>query len=282
MGSVSSAAILRRLRASVDAGCPLVVAGVGSGLTARGAVSGGADVLAAYSTAIYRIRGLSTALAFLPYDDANALTLGVAREVILNAGTVPVLLGFGAHDPRWPLDVLLDKAEEIGAAGVTNEPFIGIYGTDLRAQLEAAGLGFSRELALIKQAVARGMLALGWAFNAHEAKEMAKVGAQLIGAMVGVTAGGPAGGTPLMSIDLAVESVCAMAQAAKEIREDAIVLAHGGPFNDPRSVAVLLASAPVDGYVTGSTAERMPVEAAVGEAIRQFKNVRSSPRPGEL
>src|SRR6516225_9544590 len=101
---MSSSETMARVRAVLASGSPVIVAGVGSGLTARGAASGGADVIAVYNTAVYRVRGVPTALAFLPYDDANTLTLAAAPEVIAAAGQVPVLLGFGAHDPRRSLD----------------------------------------------------------------------------------------------------------------------------------------------------------------------------------
>src|SRR5947209_13749850 len=112
---------MTRFAAVVDAGRPLVVAGVGSGLTARGAVEGGADALAVYNTAVYRVQGLPTALAFLPYDNANALTLRTVPEVVAVAGDVPGLVGVGAHDPRVRVDSLLDSIAALGAPGVTNE-----------------------------------------------------------------------------------------------------------------------------------------------------------------
>lgn len=267
-------AVTMRLRAALKEGYPIIVAGVGSGLTAKGAAAGGADILAVYNTAVYRIRGVPTALAFLPYDDANALTLAAAPEVIGAAADVPVLLGFGAHDPRVPLEGLLDQAQKLGAAGVTNEPFCGIYSDDLRKQLEAAGLGFSREVEMIRRAVDRGLLALGWAFNPDEARQMAEAGAQLVGAMIGVTAGGAAGGAALTPVDEAIERVAAMTAAAKAANPEVLVLGHGGPFNDPASVSLMLSRTEAAGYVTGSTGERIPVEISVAGAIREFKQTR--------
>jgi predicted TIM-barrel enzyme len=266
--------VLERLTAAIHRGEPIIVAGVGSGLTAKGAVAGGADALAIYNTAVYRIMGLPTALAFLPYDNANALTLRVAPEIMAVAGDVPVLVGLGAHDARRSLEALLDEVTALGAAGVTNEPFIGIYGDDLRSQLDAAGLGFEREVMLIGRAVERGMLALGWAFSPEEAGIMAKVGAQMVGAMVGVTGGGPAGGAALTSFDDAVNRIDAVYRAALDVREDVIVLGHGGPLNDPASVGELLQHTGAHGYVTGSTGERMPAEQGVAEAIRRFKSLK--------
>lgn len=263
-----------KLRRSATGEGLFVVAGVGSGITAKGAAAGGADVLAVYNTAVYRILGLPTALAFLPYDDCNALTLEAAPQILAQAGSTPVLLGFGVHDPRRKIDELLDHAQRLGAAGVTAEPFIGIYSDDIRAQLEAAGLGFSREVAFIEAAVRRGMLALGWAFTSDEARRMAEAGAQLVGAMVGVTAGGSAGGAAVISREETYDKISAMARAAKRINPDCLVLGHGGPLNDRESVAEAIEYTGMDGYVTGSTGERVPVEKAVAEAIRGFKSAR--------
>ena len=262
---------LLELRAS---GKPVIAAGVGSGLTAKGAVSGGADLLAVYNTAVYRIQGLPTALAFLPYDDANELTLSTAPQVMANSGDTPVLLGFGAHDPRRPIPLLVEQAEKLGAAGVTNEPFLGLYGYELRVQLENAGIGFSCELELIKFAVSQGMLALGWVFSADEAKEMAQVGAQMIGAMAGgITAGGSAGGVQTSSIDQAIEQIGSVVEAVKEYSQDILILGHGGPLADPESVSEVLRQTGADGYATGSSGERVPVERGVAEVVRRFKSI---------
>jgi predicted TIM-barrel enzyme len=266
-----------RIKVLLDArkaGHPVIMAGIGSGLTARGAVAGGADLLAVYNTAVYRIQGLPTALAFLPYDDANELTLSTAPEVMANAGDTPVLLGFGAHDPRKPVPMLVQHAERLGAAGVTNEPFLGLCGYELRVQLENAGIGFVRELELVQYAVSQGMLALGWVFSVEEAEEMVKAGAQIIGAMAGgITAGGSAGGVQTSSIDQAVEQVGAVVEAVKTIRKDILVLGHGGPLADPESVSEVLRRTGADGYATGSSGERVPVVSGVTDAIRQFKSI---------
>ena len=235
-----------------QAGIPIILAGVGSGLTAKGAVLGGADLLAVYNTAVYRIQGLPSALAFLPYDDANELTITTAPEVIASAGNTPVLLGFGAHDPRMPIPLLIEEAQRLGAAGVTNEPFLGLYGYELRVQLENAGLGFNRELELVEYAVSQGLLGLGWVFSTEEAEEMAKAGAQLIGAMAGgITAGGSAGGVQTSSIDQAVEQIGAIVETARTYSQDILVLGHGGPLADPESVSEVLRLTGADGYATG-------------------------------
>ncbi len=262
------------LKSSVANGSPIIVAGVGSGLTAKAARAGAADMIAVYSTAVYRIRGLPTSLAFLPYDDANALTLSVLPEILANVRDVPVLAGFGAHDPRMPVDRMLDQAQALGVDGVTNEPFAGIYGEDLSAQLETAGIGFTREVELIEQAAERGMLTLGWAFNPTEAKRMVAAGARFIGAMIGVTAGGQTGGQAITPLEAAAEAIEAMVLAAKQADKNAMVLGHGGPLNDPKSVQRVLELSGADGYVTGSTGERIPVEVGIADTIKQYKSLK--------
>jgi predicted TIM-barrel enzyme len=263
---VSRTSAVAALRRTIDEGTPIVVAGVGSGLTAQGAVRGGADLLAVYSTAVYRIIGAPTALAFLPYDDANALTLTVAPQVLVAAGQTPVLVGLGAHDPRQPVERLLDTIEALGAAGTTNEPFVGIYGEQLRSELDAAGVGFGREVELVRQASGRGMLTLGWCFSARDVSEMCQAGADLIGAMAGITRGS---GTPDDSS--ADARFAEMVEAARREKSDPIVLLHGGPLNDPEAVRAALGRTGADGYVTGSSAERQPVASAVAAAVAAFK-----------
>lgn len=270
----NGAAILETLLITRRKGSPIIAAGVGSGLTAKGAAAGGADLLAVYNTAVYRVRGLPTAMAFLPYDDANQLTRQAAPEVLANAGDVPVLLGFGAHDPRVPVENLVQEVKSMGAAGVTNEPFLGLYSEDIQAQLNANGLGFQRELALIRQAVLSGLLALAWTFTPEEAGLMAEAGAQIIGAVVGVTAGGAAGGSLSTARDQAVMTIKNIAASARSVREEIIILGHGGPLNSPEAVDDITNAAGADGYATGSTGERIPVVNGVAEAIQQYKAIR--------
>jgi predicted TIM-barrel enzyme len=266
-------ALLAKLRAEREAGRPVIVSGVGSGLTAKAACSGGADLLAVYNVAVYRIRGLPTALAFLPYDNANELTMAAAPEILANCGDLPVIFGFGAHDPRYNPQALVQRAFAAGAAGLTNEPFLGLYGDELQAQLEAAGLGFSREVALLKCCVEAGGLALSWVFSVEQAQAMAQAGVQIIGVVTGVTAGGAAGGASTTSLSNTIDLVRAVVQGLKQDRKNIFVLGHGGPLNDPASVEAMLRETGADGYATGSTGERMPVEAGVAQAVRQFKSV---------
>ena len=259
----------------IQLGGTLVVAGVGSGITAKGAQKGGADILATYNTAVYRIQGLPTAMAFLPYDDCNALAFAVLPQVIAAAGETPVMVGIGAHDPRQDIARLVDRAKQSGAAGVTNEPFIGMYEGDLRRQMEAAGFGFSREVDLIRTAARADLLTLAYVFTPEEAVEMAYAGADFIGAMVGgVTSGGSAGGAATVGLDEAAETVRSIIEALRRAGRACPVLVHGGPLNDVAPVQYVLNETEAVGYVTGSTGERIPTELAVREKISSFKSIR--------
>ena len=253
------------------AGEAIVVAGVGSGITAAAAKAGGADLLATYGTAVYRILGVPTVLAFLPYDDANKLTLELLPTVVERAGDLPVIGGLGAHDPRRSLASLVGAARDAGASGVTNEPFAGIYGPAFRAELEATGYGFARELAMLDLAAREGLLTLGWAFDPDEARRMAGAGVDVVGTMTGITGAGADAG--------AMDAFAAMVRAARDENPGTIVLLHGGPLVDPPSVAAALTATGADGYATGSSAERGPVFAGVRDAVAAFKRLRTAGSP---
>lgn len=252
----------------------IVAAGVGSGATAAAAVAGGADLVAYYNTAAYRVRGLPTALSFLPYDNCNDLAHIVSGEVVSAvAGRVTVLAGVGAHDPRVPLGRLLDQAAADGADGVMNEPFITIYGPEVRDPLEEAGLGFEREVELLQLAVERGMTTLGWAFDGNQASRLAGAGVTYVGAMGGMMRSGAQSD---QAVTAAIDQLEGIAQQARAVNPACLVLGHGGPFSSVESVAHLLAHSSLDGFMTGSNGERVPLHTGIRDTITQFKAIETS------
>ncbi len=265
--------VRERLRSQVDQGRSLLMFGAGIGLTAKCAELGGADLIAVYSTAIYRMMGQHTLMAFLPYSNANQHVARMAREILPAVKETPCIVGIGAHDPGLDLERFLDRMMDMGFSGVTNEPFAGIYGPAFAAQLEQAGLGFSREVELIALAHQKDIFTSGWAFNPEEARRMAQAGADLVGALVGVTAGGLTGSQQSQSLEEATEAVQAICRAAKEVNPEVMVLTHGGPFKDPASAAYSIANSQAVGYAAGSSGERMPTEKAIIEVTRAYKNI---------
>jgi predicted TIM-barrel enzyme len=242
--------------------------GVASGVVAQGAAAGGAATLAVYSTATYRTQGLPTALSFLPYENANEVALQALAQVMaaLGSGTgpqPPVFVGLGAHDPRQPIGTLLDRAQALGAAGVSNEPFLAMFGPDIAGVMNAAGLGFEKEVELMVQARSRGMFAMGWAFNPAEATRFAEAGADIVGAMAGF---GSASATT-EELTAATTALKEIGRAAKAVNPECLVLGHGGPFGSPESVIALCREPEIDGFATGSNIERGVVLQAVKEKV---------------
>lgn len=266
--------VLGRLQGQRALKKPLLMFGAGIGLTAKCAELGGADLIAVYSTAIYRMMGQHTLMAFLPYANANAHVARMAVEILPAVRETPCIVGIGAHDPSLDQERFLEDMLTLGFSGVTNEPFAGIYGPAFAAQLESAGLGFSREVDLIALAHGKGIFTFGWAFSPEEARRMAAAGADVVGALVGVTAGGLTGAGEALTLEEAAEKVRQMVQAAKEVNPEVLVFTHGGPFKDPESAEYSLLHTGAVGYASGSSGERMPTERAVVEVTRSYKGMR--------
>ncbi len=262
---------LAGLHSRYDGGGYVVGSGCGSGLSAKGAVAGGADFLACYSTAVYRTRGLPTLLSFLPYDDCNKITQEAFPNVKVGSGDRPVLIGCGAHDLRWTVDGLIDKAEELGADGTVNEFFIGYFrGHSLKKAVDDAGMGFSRELELVRKTLDRGLLSLTWVFDEQEAAAAASLGAPLIGLMLYPE---NCGMKDPDDYDSVVAFAIKMAEAAFKENPDAILFLHGGAAEKYENVRYILQRTPVQGFFTGSSGERIPVVPAIADTVRNFREI---------
>lgn len=267
------AEVVERLRSQVQAGKSILMFGAGIGLTARCAELGGADLIGIYTTAFYRMQGKPSLLAWLPYSDANAHVAEKAEEILPVVKETPCIVGIGAHDPNRNLESFMEKMLGMGFSGVTNEPFVGLYGPVFAAQLEAAGIGFSREVDLIALAHRKNIFAVAWAFTPDEARRMAEAGADVVGAIVGVTAGGLTGAKKTMSLEEATEQVRAMCLAAKQVKPDIMVLTHGGPFKNPETAEYSIKHSDAIGYAAGSSGERMPTEQGVIETTKGYKKI---------
>lgn len=159
-----------------------------------------------------------------------------------------------------------------GFSGITNEPFAGMYGEAFGKELELAGMGFSREVELIRTARGRDVFTLGWAFNAEEGRRMAEVGADVIGAMIGVTSGGFTGAGQTASLEESVGRIREICEAVKDVNPDAFVVTHGGPIKDLESAEYSIRHTSGVGYVAGSSGEGIPTEKAIVELTKRFKD----------
>ena len=257
---------------------PILMGGAGIGLVAKAADRAGIDVLMVYNTGPFRMDGHGSLAGYLAYGDANAITLGLGRRILPVVENTPVVGGIGAADPYRDVRAVLDEFLATGFAGITNVPTAGLYDGRFREHIEATNLGYAREIELIRSCREQDVFTVAYAFTPEEAAAMAVAGADVLGAHVGLTEGGMIGANDTLSLEEACAATNAMSAAARAARPDVLVVAHGGPLNDPASVAVAFAETDVDGYLGASSIERLPVERAVDEVVRAFKGMRLSPR----
>ena len=263
-----------RLRAVMDRGEPIVMGGAGIGLVAKSAERGGIDILMAYNTGPFRMAGHGSLAGYLAYGDSNAMTMELGREILNAVDDTPVIGGIGAADPFRDIPRLIDDMMAQGFSGITNVPTTGLYDGAFRAHIDATNLGYPREIDLVRICRDRDVFTVAYAFSTDEAKAMAEAGADIVGAHVGLTSGGWIGAEATMDVDGACAATQAMLEAAKAGRPDVLVVAHGGPFEDPESVRTVFERTDVVGYLGASSIERLPVERAVSGVVREFKALR--------
>ena len=264
--------IVARLRAQVSAGRPIIGAGAGTGISAKAAEAGGADLLIVYNSGRFRMAGRGSMSGMMPYGDANAIVLQMASEVLPVVTRTPVLAGVCGTDPFRRMPAFLREVEEAGFCGVQNFPTVGLIDGLFRQNLEETGMGYGLEVEMIRLAHGRGLLTCPYVFTADEAAAMAQAGADLVVAHVGLTTKGSIGARTAASLDEAVARVQAMADAAHAVRADTLVLCHGGPIAEPEDARYVLArTAGVVGFFGASSIERLPVEVAIRDQTAAFK-----------
>jgi predicted TIM-barrel enzyme len=255
------------MRAARASGRTLLAAGAGTGIVAGAAESGGADLICVYSSGRFRRAGLSSLSALLPFANANELVLELVPEIVAAVDQAPVLAGVCATDPFLDLDGHVARLRRMGVAAVQNFPTIGLFDERFRDDLEATGISFEREAELMRAAQRAGLLACGFVTTPDDARRMALAGADVIAPLLGVTRGEQPG----EALVRAADALQRMASAAAEVRDDVLVLFHGGPASTAADVTAVLARAPgVHGFFAASSVERQPVERAVRDAARSF------------
>jgi predicted TIM-barrel enzyme len=265
---------LSRLRAQVESGRPIIGAGAGTGLSAKCAEAGGADLIIIYNSGRYRMAGRGSLAGLLPYGDANAIVVEMAAEVLPIVRDTPVLAGVCGTDPFRLMPVFLRELRELGFSGVQNFPTVGLIDGVFRQNLEETGMGYALEVAMIREASALGLLTAPYAFTPEDAAAMADAGADVLVPHMGLTTGGAIGAETAKTLDECVELIQAMRDAAVEVNPDVLVLCHGGPLAEPDDAAyVLERTEGVVGFFGASSMERLPTEVAMTENMRRFKQI---------
>jgi predicted TIM-barrel enzyme len=264
--------ILRRLRSQVEAGVPIVGCGAGTGISAKMAEAGGADLVIIYNSGRYRMAGRGSLAGMLAYGDANAIVVEMAAEVLPVVRDTPVLAGINGTDPFRLMPVFLRQLKAMGFDGVQNFPTVGLIDGDFRRNLEATGMGYDREIDAIALAHELDLFTSPYVFDPDQARAMAEAGADQIVAHVGLTTAGTIGAGVASSLDEVIGRVLAIAEAGRRVRPDILVLCHGGPLDEPAQVGEALLRMPgVNGFFGASSIERLPTERAISGQVRDFK-----------
>ncbi len=270
--AISRQEMLKRLHEQVAAGKPIVGCGAGTGISAKMAEAGGADMIIIYNSGRYRMAGRGSLAGLMAYGDANAIVVEMAAEVLPVVKNTPVLAGVSGTDPFRLLPVFLKQLKEIGFSGVQNFPTVGLIDGNFRANLEGTGMGYDKEIEMIAVAHELDLFTSPYVFDTDQAKAMAKAGADQLVAHVGLTTAGSIGAAVALTLDEAVARVMEIAEAGRSVRKDILVIAHGGPFDEPDNVGKALARMPgVHGFFGASSIERLPTERAIRGQVEAFK-----------
>jgi len=265
---------LKRWRASSEAGTPIVGAGAGTGISAKCAEAAGADLIIIYNSGRYRMAGRGSLAGLMPYGDANAIVMEMAREVLPIVHKTPVLAGVCGTDPFRVMGLFLRDLKQLGFSGVQNFPTVGLIDGRFRESLEETGMGYDQEVEMVARAHDLDLLTCPYVFNEDEAKAMTNAGADLLIAHMGLTTKGTIGARTALSLDQAVERIQAIQAAAISVRPGILVLCHGGPIAEPDDVQYILSRTQgVSGFFGASSVERLPTERAITEQVRNFKNL---------
>ena len=265
---------LARLRAQVRDGRPIIGAGAGTGLSAKCAEAGGADLVIIYNSGRYRMAGRGSLAGLLPYGDANAIVLEMAGEVLPIVESTPVLAGVCGTDPFRLMPVFLRQVKEIGFSGVQNFPTVGLFDGTFRQNLEETGMGYGLEVEMIRAARELDLLTCPYVFTPDDARAMTEAGADVLVPHMGLTTSGTIGAQTARTLDESVELVQAVHDAAVEVDPDVLVLCHGGPIAEPDDAAyVLERTSGVVGFFGASSMERLPTEVAMTENMKRFKAI---------
>jgi predicted TIM-barrel enzyme len=270
---------LRRLQGQIAARAPIIGAGAGTGISAKFAERGGVDLIIIYNSGRFRMAGRGSASGMMPYGDANAIVLDMAREVLPVVTRTPVLAGVCGTDPFRLMRVFLPELQAMGFDGVQNFPTVGLIDGQFRRILEETGMSIQLEIDMIAEAHRLGMLTCPYVFDQDTATRFTQAGADIVVAHVNTTVAGSIGvRTAAMSLEDAVRRVQEMHDAARAVNPEVIVLCHGGPIAEPEDAQyVLERTRGVAGFFGASSIERLAVEPAIEAQARRFKSLRVNP-----
>ncbi|MBN2023812.1 MAG: phosphoenolpyruvate hydrolase family protein [Pirellulales bacterium] len=271
----SKEAFLNRLREKIRQGLPIIGGGAGTGISAKFEEAGGIDLIVIYNSGRFRMAGHGSLAGLMPFGDANKIVLELAAEVLPVVRHTPVLAGVCGVDPMRLMDRFLAQVKETGFAGVQNFPTVGLIDGTFRANLEETNMGYDREVEMIRLAGQIGLVTTPYVFNPDDAVKMTQAGADILVAHMGLTTSGSIGAKSAKTLEDCVGLIDEIAQAARQVRDDVILLCHGGPIAQPDDAAFILdRCGSIHGFYGASSMERLPTERAIEEQTRRFTRIR--------
>jgi predicted TIM-barrel enzyme len=265
-------ALVDRFTEMARRGEPIVGGGAGTGLSAKCEEAGGIDLIVIYNSGRYRMAGRGSLAGLLAYGNANEIVVEMAAEVLPVVRHTPVLAGVNGTDPFMITDRFLRELADLGFAGIQNFPTVGLIDGVFRANLEETGMSYNLEVELVAAARAAELLSTPYVFSAADARAMTVAGADIVVCHMGLTTGGSIGAETATSLDDCVARIDEWAAAALEVREDVLVLCHGGPIAMPEDAAYVLSRTEhCHGFYGASSMERLPTEQALTARTREFK-----------
>ncbi|MHB0957114.1 MAG: phosphoenolpyruvate hydrolase family protein [Pirellulaceae bacterium] len=269
--------ILTRFRTKISEGLPIIGGGAGTGISAKFEEAGGIDLIVIYNSGRFRMAGHGSLAGLMPFGDANAIVMEMASEVLPVVKRTPVLAGVCGTDPMRLMEPFLGQIQQTGFAGVQNFPTVGLIDGTFRANLEETNMGYAREVEMIRLARSMDLLTTPYVFSPEDAALMTEAGADIVVAHMGLTTAGSIGAHTAKTLEQCVPLIEAIANAAKRIRPDILVLCHGGPIAEPDDAAFILQHCQsVDGFYGASSMERLPTERAIREQTERFTRIRRS------
>ncbi|MHC4404529.1 MAG: phosphoenolpyruvate hydrolase family protein [Planctomycetota bacterium] len=267
--------ILNRFRQKIAEGRPIIGGGAGAGISAKFEEAGGVDLIVIYNSGRFRMAGHGSLAGLLPYGDANAIVMEMAADVLPVVRHTPVLAGVCGTDPMRLMDRFLAEVKAVGFAGVQNFPTVGLFDGTMRDNLEETGMGYQREVDMIRLARRMDLLTTPYVFTPDESARMAEAGADVLVAHMGLTTKGAIGAQTAKTLDQCVSIIDEIVAAAKAVRDDVIMLCHGGPIAEPDDADFILKNCrSIDGFYGASSMERLPTERAIKEQTERFTRIR--------
>jgi len=266
--------ILARFREKIAAGKPIIGGGAGTGISAKFEEVGGIDLIVIYNSGRFRMAGHGSLAGLMPYGDANAIVLEMAAEVLPVVRRTPVLAGVCGTDPMRLIDRFLEQIKAVGFAGVQNFPTVGLLDGTFRVNLEETNFGFDKEVEMIRLARQMELLTTPYVFDPATSAAMAGAGADILVAHMGLTTSGSIGAQTAKTLEESVAIIDEITDAAKAVRDDVIMLCHGGPIAEPDDAAYILKNCKaIDGFYGASSMERLPTEKAIREQTERFTRI---------